>query len=61
MKRVLPLLLLVGCATQTVKPVDTTLMPATLPPSTVIITSPVTTTTVGLTAEQVAYLETMAA
>lgn len=61
MKRLLPLLLLVGCATQTVKPVELTPLPTSTPPSTVVITSPVTTTTVGLTPEQVAYLETMAA
>lgn len=60
MKRLLPLLLLAGCATQTVEPVELTPLPTSTPPSTVIITTPQSTTTT-LSPEVIAYLETAAA
>lgn len=60
MKRLLPLLLLAGCATTRLEPVELTPLPTTIPPSTVVITAPQTTTTT-LSPEAVAYLETAAA
>lgn len=60
MKRLLPLLLLAGCATTQTKPVDLTPLPTYNTPRTVVITTPQTTTTT-LSPEAVAYLETAAA
>lgn len=45
MKRLLPLLLLAGCATTHVEPVDLTPLPTTIPPTTVVVSVPETTTT----------------
>lgn len=45
MKRLLPLLLLAGCATTHVEPVNLTPLPTTTPPTTVVVTTPETTTT----------------
>jgi hypothetical protein len=44
MKRLLPLLLLVGCASNTVAPIDSAPMPVTPVPATTTTTIPVTTT-----------------
>jgi len=44
MKRLLPLLLLVGCASKTVTPIDLAPMPVTPVPATTTTTIPVTTT-----------------
>jgi len=60
MKRLLPLLLLAGCATNTAEPVELTPLPSAAPQSTVVITSPVSTTTT-LSPEAVVYLEALAA
>lgn len=61
MKRLLPLLLLAGCATNTADPVELTPLPSAASQSTVVITAPVSTTTTTLSPEAVAYLETLAA
>lgn len=61
MKRLLPVLLLAGCATTQTQPVDVTELLTTIPPSTVVITVPQSTTTTTLSPEAVAYLETLAA
>lgn len=60
MKRLLPLLLLAGCATNTAEPVELTPLPSAAPQSTVVITTPVSTTTT-LSPEAVVYLEALAA
>jgi len=61
MKRLIPLLLLAGCAVNsTTEPIQLTPLPTTVVPSTVVITTPVTTQPL-LTADQIAYLEAVAA